>query len=235
MSLLQQIKTADSRTSGWSGGCTFYIYEMNFPNRKAAEDAFEELQPYYNEIWEKGVWEGIEKTTGQTTHTNKTSAYSHLWVDENNDGFSLCVLFSNTEQRNEIFPFIEIFYKDHKHHVHGINESEIGRIRELKKATHSVEIDIFEKDLNLDIVTDFMNVAMTSASDQKTLYVDTIKKDGFRRLKAYFSSDRAAQNFAQVADLKIRQPLLKLKLESIPEVKVREFAVAIKKPALKVA
>jgi hypothetical protein len=52
-----------------------------------------------------------------------------------------------------------------------------------------------------------MNVAMTMPENQQTLYGDTIGKDGFTRLKAYFGSQAAADNFAKIAESKIERPL----------------------------
>ena len=223
MSLLQQLITADNKQKGWSNPYSLYIYEVLFTDREMALDALEEMLPHYNEIWERETWEGIEQTTGNTCHTDKTSAQSHIWVDENDKGFSLCVLFSNTKQRNKISEIIEILYKEEEtaHHVLSLSEEGMKRFGILKSATHSVEVDVPSHYMTPAVVKDFTNVAVT-IQNVAPLYIDTISKDGFSRLKAYFGEDKAAAVFLQAADVAFVQPRSS-STANISEPKVRKF------------
>jgi len=212
MSLLQQIITSDSRAGTWESTTTRFIQAINFHDRESAEKAFDDVEPFYNQIWANGTWDGIKETTGLIPEYAKTSQHSKLWLDENQKGFSLCVSFSNLLQRNEIREKFRPFFRDNeiKQLNATLNESERMRIDRLEESTHSVEMDVSNSVLTPNVITDFMNVAITMPTNQPTLYVDDILKDGKRRLKAYYKTHDAAEKFAEVCDLKVRQPLAKL-------------------------
>jgi len=213
MSLLQQITTADSRTKGAeSAPTTRYIHEINFTHRDLAEKAFDDVMPFYQKIWANGTWDGIKATSGKTPEYAKKSMHSNIWVDEHQMGFSLCVSFSNQPERDEMRKALKPFFRDNKINLHVVhlNESERERINLLETATHSVEMDVSNTVLIPQVVTDFMNVALTLPANKRGLYGDDIMKDGFRRLKGYFASEQAAKSFADVCDLKVRKPLLGL-------------------------
>ena len=225
MSKLQQIITSDSRTGQWESIETRYIYEINFADRKSAEAAFLAVQPHYYNLWASGTWKGIEATQNKIPEYAETSHHSDMWVDENNHGFSLCISFSNIKQRDEIRKKLRPFFKDNqiKHHAVTINERERLRLDDLDTVTHSVELDVSNSVLTLDVVTDFMNVAMTMLNGKKPVYIDTIGKDGFRRLKAYFRDKTSALDFAKVCDDKIRKPLVRLQEGSVVTPQARKF------------
>lgn len=227
MSLLKQIQTSDNRSTGWESTQTRYIYEIHFSNRNNAKKSLEQIKPFYNKIWATGTWDGIKQTSKTTPDYAQTSMHSHIWIDENQMGFSLCISFTYQNQRNEIKKSLDVFFKESqiKLHVTTLNESERKRIDHLETATHSVEIDVSNTVFTLDVMTDFMNVAMTAHDDEKALYVDSIGKDGSRRLKAYFASKSAAKSFSDVCDLKIRTPLL----QSVQQPLIRSFPTVIPK------
>ena len=225
MSLLQQIITADSQSRGWSSTYTKHIHEVSFHSRAEAEKAFEDMLPFYKKIVGEGTWDDVKERGGDTTHADQLSFNHHMWVDENKKGFSFCVYFDNIVQRDQIRKDFRKFFKDNQveHHIAHLNEQEETRIRRLKSATHSVELDITNKVVDFQIITDFMNVAMTLPENGKALYIDTIGKDGNTRLKAYFANEVSAKEFARIADLKVKAPLDRLESELAKAPLVREF------------
>jgi hypothetical protein len=240
MSLLREIKTADNRTSGWEAPQYRYLLTVNFNQREQAEEAFDKIIPYYEQIWANGTVDGVLSQGRQPEYAN-LSFGSKIWVDENPQGFDVCVYFTNSKQMNEFLDHLDmpLVFGDLKLNqgLATLNESERIRIDRLETATHSVELDVPNVIMTPQVTTDFMNVAITlgdGTNKPAVLYADTIAKDGFTRLKAYFPSAKAAEKFNTVCDTKVRKPLTTL--GEIPKPKIREFKkFTPSNPAVRVA
>ena len=206
MSLLQKIygfrdETAKMKYFVGSYGSpvfdTWNLATLNFQTREEAEDAYSRTRYIYDDITANQTWEGITSQGGRP-EDDQFSFRHHMWVDENDDGFTLCVSFDNRKQTRD---FIESASKKLNGALFGfddfkVEDSKSDRLNRHMMATHSVEVDFVYDDYNDVAKTTFDEVA-NDRKFEPALFTSVINRSdlGVKRLKARFMSEADAQSF----------------------------------------
>lgn len=197
MSLLKEINKAKNnggRLGGWSHFDTWNLTKTEFETREEAESAYETTRPIYDDIAENQTWEGLQ-SQGKSPVATEVSFRHHIWIDEHDNGFSLCVSFDNGKQardfKNRAQETLE--GKTFSFSPFQILQGQSDTINRYMTATHSVEIDILDAS-----VKDLAKKNFEISAKSTALYTDVISKpNGVDRVKAYFDNGPAASAFAK--------------------------------------
>lgn len=195
MSLLKHIHIAkndphNNAIGGWRHFDTWNLATVNFKTRAQAEKAYNATQEIYEDIVQNQTWDSLLKQ-GQSPNATDVSFRHHIWVDENDGGFTLCVSFDNGNQTKNFTTRAKNIIGEMKSDTFKILQGVSDKINNYMTATHSVEVDIVGVKTVKEFKKTFENGAQPTA-----LYTDSIEKQDGKRYKAYFDSGKLAQEFS---------------------------------------
>jgi len=197
MSLLKHIYTArdnSKRSFGWADFDTWNLATLQFQTREEAEKTYNNTRGIYDDITQHHTWEGVANQ-GKHPEATAVSFRHHMWIDEHDDGFFLCVSFDNGTQTRDFMNKAQQFTGDKafKFEHFTVLQSVSDEINRYMTATHSVEVDVTGV-----FTAEKFGKSFEAAAQPTALYTDRVRRGDLdvTRYKAYFDSQSAAYEFA---------------------------------------
>lgn len=231
MSITKKLYSAEEQSDGSGKLVNWNLSTITFPTRKEAEKAYNLILPAYNDTVSEHTWKGLDDQEIQAV-ADKVSFKHHVWVDENDKGFTLCASFDNKEHgwdaiheaMGKLFPNQEVAF-DH----FTISQKLSDKINCYMCATHSVEIDIPTAEFNEDLFKKFKNSSGLGAD--QLLYADDIQKpNDVTRMKVYLKSAEDAQKFEKACNNAMEGLTSKAVVRKFPMAARKDFTQPIEQP-----